>query len=143
ETEPVGGPAGQGAYLNTVIRVRWAHGPRTLLALAARTEDMLGRRREQRWGPRTIDIDLLLYDDCVLDDEGLTLPHPRLDRRAFVLEPLAELAAELTHPVLGETIAALKARAVKRPDAPFVRLVRRGGNWLPEPQGCPPGPERA
>jgi 2-amino-4-hydroxy-6-hydroxymethyldihydropteridine diphosphokinase len=91
ETAPVGGPQGQGPYLNAVVRARTdldAHG--TLL-VARSVETTLGRTREVRWGPRTIDIDVLLVDDEILDDPELTVPHPRMRQRSFVILPLLEL----------------------------------------------------
>lgn len=110
ETDPVGGPVGQGAYLNAVLGVRTNLGPEDLLAAGQAVEDHFGRRREQHWGPRTLDIDLLFYGEATCSGPELTLPHPRLQQRRFVLAPLLELAPELRHPLLGLTIRALHAR---------------------------------
>lgn len=93
---PPWGVTDQPAFVNAVIAVATALAPRDLLARAIAVERALGRdrRNERRWGPRTLDIDLLAYDDLVLNDPDLTLPHPRLFERAFVLIPLAEIAAD-------------------------------------------------
>ncbi len=108
ETSPVGGPAGQAAYLNAAAVVRTSLSPRELLTVCQEIENSLGRRREERWGPRTIDIDLLLYDDLVLNERDLQIPHPRMAWRRFVLEPAAEIAAEMVHPVIGWTVGHLR-----------------------------------
>jgi 2-amino-4-hydroxy-6-hydroxymethyldihydropteridine diphosphokinase len=91
ETDPVGGPAGQPLYLNAVVRGETELDAHDALAAANRVEAALGRIREVRWGPRTIDIDLLLYDDLEHDDPELTIPHPRLTERAFVVAPLLDI----------------------------------------------------
>jgi 2-amino-4-hydroxy-6-hydroxymethyldihydropteridine diphosphokinase len=91
ETEPVGGPADQPTYLNAVVRAETELDADDLLAAAHRVEAALGRTREVRWGPRTIDIDVLLYDDVLRDDPELTIPHPRLTERAFVVLPLLDI----------------------------------------------------
>jgi len=91
ETEPIGGPSGQPPYLNAVIRADTELGAYDVLSAANRVEAALGRTREVRWGPRTIDIDVLLYDDLQHDDPELTIPHPRLTERAFVILPLLEI----------------------------------------------------
>ena len=109
ETEPVGGPP-QGPYLNQVVHGKTDLTPEALLAACLRVEAGLGRVRRERFGPRTLDIDILLYGDRVQDAPGLELPHPRLHERLFVLVPLAEVGAEALHPRLGSTIAELKAR---------------------------------
>jgi 2-amino-4-hydroxy-6-hydroxymethyldihydropteridine diphosphokinase len=99
ETEPVGGPSGQPPYLNAVIRTETESGPHQVLATCNHVEEELGRTREIRWGPRTIDIDILLFDDLVLDEPGLTIPHPRMTERSFVVLPLLELDPD---PVLAD-----------------------------------------
>jgi 2-amino-4-hydroxy-6-hydroxymethyldihydropteridine diphosphokinase len=91
ETDPVGGPHGQPAFLNAVIRATTELDPKALLAAANAVEAALGRVREERWGPRTIDVDVLLYEGVVLDDPMLTVPHPRMTERAFVILPLLDL----------------------------------------------------
>jgi len=98
ETEPVGGPAGQGLYLNVVVELDTALGPRELLEVAGRLEAAAGRRRGVPDGPRTLDVDVLLVGDRVVEDEDLVVPHPRMYERRFVVEPLAELAPELVAP---------------------------------------------
>ncbi len=97
ETDPVG-YTDQPAFLNLVVEVRTHLDPHQLLACAQRVEASLGRVRGVRWGPRTVDVDLLLYGSRVLDAAGLTLPHPRLRERAFVLVPLCEVAPDLVLP---------------------------------------------
>ncbi len=89
ETAPIGGPA-QGPFLNAVVVVETALAPRALLDLCLAAEREAGRRRLVRWGPRSLDLDLLLYGRTVVDEPGLRVPHPRLAERRFVLEPLAE-----------------------------------------------------
>jgi 2-amino-4-hydroxy-6-hydroxymethyldihydropteridine diphosphokinase len=89
ETAPMGGPA-QGPFLNAVAVVETALTPRALLDLCLAVEREAGRRRLVRWGPRSLDLDLLLYGTTVVDEPGLRVPHPRLAERRFVLEPLAE-----------------------------------------------------
>lgn len=110
ETAPVG-PPGQGEYLNAAAVVDTSRSPRDLLGELLAIERARGRERakEQRWGARTLDLDLLLMGETVLDEPGLTLPHPRLHERLFVLAPLAEVWPEARHPVLNRTAAELLA----------------------------------
>jgi 2-amino-4-hydroxy-6-hydroxymethyldihydropteridine diphosphokinase len=95
ETDPVGGPLGQGPYLNCVVELATASSPRQLLGVCHRLEAAAGRQRTERWGPRTLDVDLLLAGDLEVDEPDLILPHPRMWERRFVLVPLAELAPDL------------------------------------------------
>jgi len=94
ETDPVGGPD-QGAYLNLVVELATAIEPRDLLAICHRLEANAERVREERWGPRTLDIDVVWVEGVESDDPALTLPHPRWMERRFVLAPLRDLAPEL------------------------------------------------
>lgn len=91
ETDPVGGAAGQGKYLNGVARVETTLSPQELLRRCLEIERELGRIRTERNGPRTIDLDILLYGDVKLDEAQLTIPHPRMHERDFVMRPLAEV----------------------------------------------------
>jgi 2-amino-4-hydroxy-6-hydroxymethyldihydropteridine diphosphokinase len=102
---PPWGITDQPAFVNLCLVVATALEPRALLDRAQRIEREFGRDRakEQRWGPRTLDIDIIAYDDLVLDDLGLTLPHPRLFERAFMLAPLAEIAPDRS--IAGMTVA--------------------------------------
>lgn len=115
ETAPAGGPPGQPPYLNAAARLETALGARRLLDELLAVERALGRvRGPERNGPRTIDLDLLLYaDEIVREGESCVVPHPRLAERAFVLAPLAEIAPRVVVPgtPAGETVAALLARA--------------------------------
>jgi 2-amino-4-hydroxy-6-hydroxymethyldihydropteridine diphosphokinase len=94
ETAPVGGPE-QGTYLNAVVAIDTDLDPHALLQLAQRIENDAQRVRSERWGPRTLDVDVLLYDDIELDDPDLTIPHPRMWERGFVLAPLRDVAPDL------------------------------------------------
>lgn len=98
ETEPVGGPPGQGPFLNVVVELDTGLGPRALLEVARRLESEAERRRDVRWGPRTLDVDVLLVGEMVVDDGDLVVPHPRMWERRFVVDPLAELAPEVVPP---------------------------------------------
>jgi 2-amino-4-hydroxy-6-hydroxymethyldihydropteridine diphosphokinase len=95
ETSPVGGPEGQGPYLNCVVELHTELDPRELLGVAQRLEAAARRERKERWGPRTLDVDVLLVDDLTVEEPDLVVPHPRMWERRFVLVPLADLAPEL------------------------------------------------
>ena len=105
-TEPIGNPS-QSRFLNLVCRVYTRLAPAELLALAKGIEVKLGRVSSRPNAPRPIDIDILFYDDQVIETPELVIPHSRLAERAFVLVPLAEIAPELVHPVTGKTISEL------------------------------------
>jgi 2-amino-4-hydroxy-6-hydroxymethyldihydropteridine diphosphokinase len=117
ETAPVG-VVTQPHFLNLVVELATAHAPRALLAATSAIETALGRERRERWGPRTLDIDVLWYDGAHSEDPVLTLPHPRMSERSFVLTPLAELAPDLE--LAGERVAVLAARLDQ------TGIVRRG-----------------
>jgi 2-amino-4-hydroxy-6-hydroxymethyldihydropteridine diphosphokinase len=101
ETDPVGGPEGQPAYLNAVLLISTALSPEDLLALAHRIEAEHGRVRQERWGPRTLDIDILAFDDLVRTAPDPVLPHPRSWQRAFVLVPWAQADPAAVLPGVG------------------------------------------
>ncbi len=94
ETDPIGGPDNQGPYLNMVAVVDTDLDPYAMLRRLLQIEAAAHRVRKVRWGPRTLDLDLLFYDDITLRSEELTIPHPRFSERRFVLEPLSEVASE-------------------------------------------------
>jgi 2-amino-4-hydroxy-6-hydroxymethyldihydropteridine diphosphokinase len=108
QTSPVGGPA-QDDYLNAVVELSGELAPQVLLSALQQIEAAAGRTRETRWGPRTLDLDILLYADTTVNTVDLQVPHPRLAERRFVLEPLCALAPALTHPTLGRSMSELLA----------------------------------
>lgn len=107
ETDPVGPVPDQGSYLNAVVAIRTDLSPHELLAALLDIERANGRDRttESRWGPRTLDLDLLVFGELTIDEPGLAVPHPRLTERRFVLEPLADLAPDLSVPGTGRRVA--------------------------------------
>jgi 2-amino-4-hydroxy-6-hydroxymethyldihydropteridine diphosphokinase len=110
ETTAVGGPAGQPDFLNAVAQISTTLRPASLLRALLSIEAGLGRKRKrgERNAPRTMDLDLLTYDDLILKQRGLQLPHPRMHQRRFVLDPLAEIAPDVQHPVLKKSFRALR-----------------------------------
>jgi 2-amino-4-hydroxy-6-hydroxymethyldihydropteridine diphosphokinase len=130
ETRPIGGPAEQGAFLNGACLIETDLPPADLLGALFAVENTLARRRDERWGPRTIDLDLLLYEDMVVESPDLTLPHPRMATRRFVLEPCAEIAGELPVPLAGCTVRELFDN-ISVPH-PLVAVVGIPGSGAPE-----------
>lgn len=125
ETDPVGGLAGQAPFYNAVARAECGLEPPALLRFLKNVEGEIGRRPfGSRWGPRPIDLDLLLHGETVLKSPDLEVPHPRLAERAFVLAPLAELAPDLKHPTLGLTAEQL----LQSVDASGVKAIE-GAGW--------------
>lgn len=103
-TDPVGGPADQPRYYNAVVEILTTLSPLALLDRCQAIEQQAGRTREVHWGPRTLDLDVLLYGDQCLALPRLQVPHPRMSERRFVLEPLCRLAPELIHPQCHQTM---------------------------------------
>ncbi|ALA56855.1 2-amino-4-hydroxy-6-hydroxymethyldihydropteridine diphosphokinase [Nitrospira moscoviensis] len=122
ESEPVYDHAqpGTGWFLNGVVRLETDLTPKSLLTVLREIERSLGRDEENRSGPRTIDLDILFYDQMVIDEPDLTVPHPRLHHRRFVLMPMSELDPLWEHPTLHKSISQLLAEV---PDRPEVRLL--------------------
>ncbi|ORJ62102.1 2-amino-4-hydroxy-6-hydroxymethyldihydropteridine diphosphokinase [Geothermobacter hydrogeniphilus] len=123
ETEPVGGPEGQPAFFNAVLQLQVELDPYQLLERCQDLERACGRKRETRWGPRTLDIDLLLVDAMISRSPELELPHPRLAGRGFVLAPLLDLAPDLPIPGSGGTVGDLWRRG-----EPWTGIACRG-DW--------------
>lgn len=130
DTRPIGGPPGQGVFLNGACLLETDLAPHEVLGMLAAVENTLDRERSERWGPRTVDLDLLLYDDVVLDTASLTLPHPRMVTRRFVLEPSVEIAPDLLHPVAGCTLEGL-LESISSPH-PHVAVVGVPGSGAAE-----------
>lgn len=122
--QPVG-PVAQPPFINAVFALECRMSPSELLALLLGVEQKLGRARKERWGPRVIDLDLLLHGEAVISEPGLKVPHPRLPGRRFALAPLAEVAPDLVHPVLEKSVSELLAALP--PDGPWVEKLREEG----------------
>ena len=106
QTEPIGGVQ-QGWFVNSAIEIETDLSPENLLSVLLNLELAMGRIRKEKWGPRLIDLDLLLYGNLVLKKQELTLPHPEIQNRKFVLTPMSEIAENLIHPTLKKTIKTL------------------------------------
>ncbi|MFC4011835.1 2-amino-4-hydroxy-6-hydroxymethyldihydropteridine diphosphokinase [Nonomuraea purpurea] len=119
ETDPVGGPPGQRPYLNAIVIAETDLEPRALLERALSVEDAFGRVRDERWGPRTLDIDLIVVGETVCDDPDLRLPHPMAHERAFVLVPWSDVDAQAKvpgHGPVSELLKGLDTQGVRRRD---------------------------
>ena len=138
ETDPVGPPP-QGPYFNVAVGIETSLGPIELLDELQRLEAQAGRVREgvPRWSARTLDVDLLLYGEQTIDEPRLQVPHPNLAGRAFVLEPLCDIAARVVHPASGKTLEELAA-LVREPEA--VRLFESSSWQLLVKEGLTDGP---
>lgn len=123
-TAPVGGPPGQDDYLNAVVGILEPRlGPRELLEKLLSLEASRGRVRVERWGPRVLDLDLLAYGQTSIDDPLMTVPHPRMHHRAFVLAPLCEIAPGWRHPDIGKSACELLELL------PPTRIERTTSSW--------------
>ena len=163
ETRPIGGPPGQPSFLNGACLLDTDLPPHELLGLLTAVENTLHRERTERWGPRTVDLDLLLYGDAVLDTDSLTVPHPRMTTRRFVLEPCVEIAPEAMHPradcklsellesistprphiaVIGVPGSGAAEVAAAVADAALARLVRAPAAWSELLAGGPAAADR-
>ena len=107
ENPAVGGPADSPPFLNAAVEIVTWLSARAILDRLLEIEKEIGRVRREKWGPRSIDLDLLLFGDEIIDEPGLTVPHPLMHQRRFVLEPLAQIAPTVVHPVWKRTIAQL------------------------------------
>jgi len=123
-TAPVG-YTDQPPFMNLAVSIRTTLAPEELVAACRTIEQSLGRRERPRWHEREIDIDLLIYDGVRIDRPGLTVPHPRMNGRAFVMIPLGDIAPALIHPVTGETIAAIRDRIPPDPQE-WIEQVAEG-----------------
>jgi 2-amino-4-hydroxy-6-hydroxymethyldihydropteridine diphosphokinase len=132
ETEAEGGGE-QAPYINAAVEIRTKLSPHKLLEFCQEIETALGREREVEWGPRTIDIDILLYGSEIISDDKLQVPHPLMHERIFVLKPLKEIALHILHPVLEKSIEAIfderKAEAGDKYDdeLPGFKEIKGGG----------------
>lgn len=109
ETEPVGKKE-QEWFINGVIALETAFAPRELLAFLSAIEKGMGRVRREKWGPRVIDLDILLFGDEVIDEDDLEVPHPRIAERLFVLAPLSDIAPDLRHPAWNQNVSQMRGK---------------------------------
>jgi 2-amino-4-hydroxy-6-hydroxymethyldihydropteridine diphosphokinase len=128
ETKPAGGPAGQGPFLNAAAALETTLSPPALLLALQQIESAAGRVRSVRWGERTLDLDLLLFGNLILDTPELRVPHPRFSVRRFVLAPLEEIAPEARDPLTGRSISELLTNLDRRPS--YLALV----GWWKAPE---------
>ena len=119
KTEPFG-KSDQDWFVNSVVEVTTHLSPELLLKTCLAIESKMGRTREEKWGPRIIDLDILFYDDCVFNEKGLEVPHPGIAERSFVLVPMNEIAQDFVHPKLNKSIKIL-LNNIPNPQ-PVVRL---------------------
>jgi 2-amino-4-hydroxy-6-hydroxymethyldihydropteridine diphosphokinase/dihydroneopterin aldolase/2-amino-4-hydroxy-6-hydroxymethyldihydropteridine diphosphokinase len=111
-TAPVGYTQ-QPDFLNAAVEIKTTLSAHKLLEVCQQIELALKRERIIRWGPRTIDLDILLFDDLILNEENLTIPHPRMHEREFVLKPLNEIAPQAFHPVLGQVVSEIYLKNIR------------------------------
>lgn len=116
ETEPVG-LANQDWFVNAVVEIRTSLDPRNLLTTLLQIERQMGRVRREKWGPRLIDLDVLFYDDLIVETNNLKIPHPEIPGRRFILAPMDEIAGAYTHPTLKKTMGDLLASLPENPKA--------------------------
>ncbi|GAA4076007.1 2-amino-4-hydroxy-6-hydroxymethyldihydropteridine diphosphokinase [Amphibacillus indicireducens] len=126
ETEPVG-YQDQAKFLNQVIEVETTYSPMEVLLASQSIENKLGRKREVRWGPRTIDLDILLYNHENIMTNQLIVPHPRMDSRAFVLVPLVELNPELVIPTTNQTVSEQLSLIANHEKRGVVKWIKKDG----------------
>jgi 2-amino-4-hydroxy-6-hydroxymethyldihydropteridine diphosphokinase len=128
QTASLGGPPGQPDFLNAALTLRTGLPARELLVQLQAIEAQCGRAPGQHWGPRPLDLDILLYGPDIISEPHLTVPHPRLHERLFVLAPLVDVAADVVHPVLGRTIREIHDQLAAAGGQRVARLEPRG--WL-------------
>ena len=123
ESEPVG-EIPQNWFVNTTVAIKTSLDPESLLEELFKIENSLGRKRREKWGPRIIDLDILVYENYVINSATLTLPHPEMTKRRFVLLPLSEFAGDYEHPIENKTISELLKEL---PENPQVRKISSTG----------------